>query len=67
MVSQSITMGISTIMSAKRIILLALGREVSGIAARILSSAVTPAVPASILQLHPNVTFVLDEEAAVNL
>lgn len=67
MVSQSITMGISTMMSAKRIILLALGAQVAGIAARILSSAVTPAVPASILQLHPNVTFVLDEDAAVNL
>lgn len=66
-VSQAITMGMSTIMSAKRIILLALGSEVAGTAARILSSAVTPAVPASILQLHPNVTFVLDEDAAVNL
>ena len=67
MVAQSITMGISTIMSAKRIILLALGAQIAGIAQRILSSAVTPAVPASILQLHPNVTFVLDEDAAVNL
>jgi 6-phosphogluconolactonase/glucosamine-6-phosphate isomerase/deaminase len=34
---------------------------------RMLSSAVTPAVPASLLQLHPSVTYVLDEEAAANL
>jgi len=67
MVSQTITMGMSTIMSAKRIVLLALGSEIAGVAARILSTAVAPAVPASILQLHPNVTYVLDEDAAVNL
>lgn len=66
-VAQAITMGISTIMSAKRIVLLALGREISGVATRILSAAVTPAIPASVLQLHPSVTFVLDEDAAINL
>lgn len=66
-VAQAITMGISTIMSAKRIVLLAIGHEVSGVATRILSAAVTPAIPASVLQLHPSVTFVLDEDAAVNL
>lgn len=66
-VSQTVTMGMSTMMSARRIVLLALGPEVSGVASRMLSTAVTPAVPASILQLHANVTYVLDEDAAVNL
>ena len=65
--SQAVTMGMSTIMSAKRILLLAFGTEVSGIASRILSTVVSPAVPASLLQLHPSVTFVLDENAAANL
>lgn len=66
-ISQAVTMGVSTIMSAKRILMLAIGRDVAGIASRMLSAAVTPAVPASLLQLHPSVTYVLDEEAASNL
>ncbi len=66
-ISQAVTMGVSTIMSAKRILMLAIGRDIAGMASRMLSSAVTPAVPASLLQLHPSVTYVLDEEAAANL
>lgn len=65
--SQAIIMGMSTLMTAKQIILLALGREVADCAAHMLSTSITPSVPASMLQLHPNVTYMLDEDAAINL
>ncbi len=65
--TQAITLGMSEIMSARRIVLLALGRDVANAAARMLSSAITPAVPVTLLQLHPSVSYVLDEEAAIEL
>lgn len=65
--SQAIIMGMSTLMTAKHIILLALGREVSDCASMMLSTSISPAVPASMLQLHPNVTYMLDEDAAIGL
>ncbi|MDR1619545.1 MAG: 6-phosphogluconolactonase [Clostridiales bacterium] len=65
--SQSIIMGMSTLMTAKHIILVALGGEVAERASLMLSTSITPTVPASMLQLHPNVTYMLDEDAAVDL
>jgi glucosamine-6-phosphate deaminase len=65
--AQAITMGLSTALSAKQIILCAFGAGMAQVVGRALSSAITPAVPASMLQLHPNVTYIFDEEAAVNL
>lgn len=65
--SQAIIMGMSTLMTAKHIVLLALGREVSAYTTQMLSISITPSVPASMLQLHPNVTYLLDEEAASGL
>lgn len=61
---QAITMGIGTIMKARGVVLVANGRGKADIVAKALFGPVTPDVPASVLQMHPNVTVVLDEEAA---
>jgi glucosamine-6-phosphate deaminase len=60
---QAYTMGIGTIMKAKKILLLVYGVEKAGILAKALLGDITPEVPASILQLHPDVILVGDEEA----
>lgn len=62
----AVTMGINTILSAKRIVLMAWGAK-SSIVARAVEGNVTEQVPASILQQHNNCTFVVDELAASEL
>ena len=62
----AITMGISTIMKAKRILLMAWGFK-APIVAKSVEGHVTEQVPASILQQHNNCTFILDEQAASEL
>ena len=62
--TQAITMGIKTIMNARQILLLASGREKALAIKKALQEEITPAVPASILQLHPAVTVILDCAAA---
>jgi glucosamine-6-phosphate deaminase len=57
---RAITMGIKTIMSARKILLAASGGEKSEILKKSLYGPITPKVPASILQLHPDVTVVTD-------
>lgn len=64
---KAITMGIGTIMKAKRIVLLAWGQNKSEIVRDTVEGEISPEVPATYLQEHPNVTFVLDREAAQNL
>ncbi|MDL2235094.1 6-phosphogluconolactonase [Christensenellaceae bacterium OttesenSCG-928-L17] len=64
---QIVTMGMGTLMNAKRIVVCAFGAEVAKVAEGILSSNVSATEPLSMLQLHPNVTYILDEAAAVNL
>lgn len=59
----ALTMGIKAIMQAKSILLMASGADKAEILHKALFGPVTPAVPASILQLHPQVTVVADEEA----
>lgn len=61
------TMGIASIMAAKRIILLAFGDEKAEAIRQTVDGPVTPDVPASVLQRHPNVTVVLDKAAASRL
>ncbi len=51
-------------MAAKRVILLAFGKEKAAAIRASLLGPVTPDVPASVLQRHPNVTVVLDVAAA---
>ena len=60
---QAITMGIKSIMQAKRILLLASGEAKAGIMYEALFGPITPKVPASVLQLHPDCTVVGDEAA----
>lgn len=60
---QAYTMGIQTIMSARKILLLVSGAEKAEILHKALCGPITPHVPASVLQLHNNVTVVADEAA----
>ena len=64
---QAVTMGIGTIMGARRIIVVANGKGKAGIVAQAFTGPVVPEVPASVLQLHPNVTVFLDADAASEL
>lgn len=61
---QAISIGIQTIIQAKRIVLLALGERKSEIISRALKGEISTEVPASILQTLPQVEYVLDEDAA---
>ena len=60
----AITMGIKTIMSAKKIILLASGGSKAEAISKTVKGKITPQVPASILQLHNDVTLIIDMDAA---
>ena len=60
---QAYTMGIGTIMQAKQILVVVSGEDKAEIVAKAFFGPVTPEVPASILQLHRNVTIVADEAA----
>lgn len=62
----AITMGISTIMKAKRVLLMAWGFKAQ-IVAKTVEGDVTEQVPASILQQHNNCTFVLDANTSAEL
>ncbi len=59
-----VTAGISTLMSAKKLIVLMTGQDMAETARAAIQGAVSSAIPASMLQLHAAVTFLLDEEAA---
>jgi glucosamine-6-phosphate deaminase len=63
----AITMGIGTILEARRVILLAAGAAKAGAVAKSIEGPVASAVSASALQLHPEVTFIVDEQAASQL
>ena len=60
---QAYTMGIKTIMQAKRILIAASGKDKADIIKKAFFGPVTPSVPASILQMHNNVILVGDQEA----
>lgn len=60
---QAYTMGIKTIMSARMILLVVSGEAKADIVKTAFYGPITPQVPASILQLHPNVVLVADEAA----
>jgi glucosamine-6-phosphate deaminase len=61
---KAISMGIKTIMNSKKIILLASGISKAEVIERAVKGKINPNVPASILQLHNDVTMILDKEAA---
>ena len=63
----AITMGIATIMDARRILLLATGENKSKAVCKMVEGPVSAMCPASVLQLHERVTVLLDEAAAAEL
>lgn len=63
----AISMGIKNIMLARRVVLLANGKNKAAAVYKALCGSVTPEAPASILQLHQDATFILDKEAAADL
>ena len=62
--THAVTMGIKTVMNARKIILIALGTAKAPIIRETIKGEVTPRVPASVLQLHPDVEIYLDYDAA---
>jgi glucosamine-6-phosphate deaminase len=63
--TKAITMGIGSIMKAKKILLLASGQAKAEIMAKLLNNnTITTKTPASLLMLHQDVTIIMDEEAA---
>ena len=60
---QAYTMGIKTIMQARKVLMVANGKGKADIVKKAFFGPVTPEVPASILQMHPDFTLVGDEEA----
>src|ERR1700753_1212058 len=63
----AVTMGISTILKAKRIMLMAWGQLKAPVIQKAVEGNVTEQIPASLLQQHNDCTFVLDEVAASEL
>ena len=64
---QALSMGIKNIMNAKRIIVVANGKNKAAAVKGLVKGEITPALPASVLQLHPFVTLICDKEAASEL
>lgn len=56
-------MSIKSIMQAKKLLIIANGEEKSDILEKALFGPITPEIPASIIQLHPNLTVVADTAA----
>jgi glucosamine-6-phosphate deaminase len=61
--THAITMGIATIMKSKKILLLASGKKKAHIISQLFAGKVTTEIPASILNTHPNVIVIADQEA----
>jgi glucosamine-6-phosphate deaminase len=64
---RAITMGVGTILECRRLIVLVTGETKAEVLARAVEGPVTSMVSASAIQLHPNCTVVVDEEAAARL
>lgn len=67
MPKKAITLGIGGIMNAKQIVLIATGKNKAEAIKAAVRGDITPNWPISILRTHPNVVFLLDEEAAALL
>lgn len=63
----AITMGVGTILEARAIVLLAWGEAKAGVIAQAVEGPQTETLPASFLQAHPNVRFLIDRAAAAEL
>ena len=63
----ALTVGIATIMSARRCLLVAFGMAKAAAVAKMVEGPLAALVPASVLQLHPHATVIVDEAAAEGL
>jgi glucosamine-6-phosphate deaminase len=63
----AITMGLGTILEARRCLLLVLGADKASILARVVDGPITPAIPGSVLQRHPDCRVVVDQAASAGL
>ena len=63
----AITMGVGTILEARRILMLAFGEGKANIVAKTIEGYANPGIPATFLQDHPNTLFLLDDAAASHL
>lgn len=64
---QAYTMGIRPIMQARKVLMIASGRNKADILKKAFTGHITPEIPASILQLHPDFVLIADEEALAGL
>lgn len=62
--THAVTMGIGSIMQAKRILIIAIGKNKANAIKQLIDGNVTPQCPASVLQFHTDVTLMLDGDAA---
>ncbi len=62
--TEAVTMGIGSIMQAKKILIIAIGKNKAKAIKQLISGNVTPQCPASVLQFHTDVTLMLDKGAA---
>jgi glucosamine-6-phosphate deaminase len=65
--AEALSMGIATILQARAIVLIATGAAKASVVERLVRGPVTPELPGSFLQVHPDVEIVLDEAAAASL
>ena len=61
------TMGPRSVMQARQLVLFANGAKKAAIIKQAFFGPVTETVPSSVMQLHPNLTVILDEEAAAEI
>lgn len=61
--TQAVTMGIGSIMKARKIIVLASGKNKNYVIKKMLDDRITTMVPATLLKVHPDVTVICDEAA----
>ena len=67
MPKRAITMGVGTILDAKQIIMLVTGKEKAKILTQAVEGPISSMISATALQLHPNCTVIVDEDAATEL
>ncbi len=65
--SQALTMGIGTIMESRQILILALGQNKAAAVKSAIEGPVSSMCPASALQYHRNIIFLVDEDASAHL
>src|SRR5206468_5327320 len=64
---QALTMGVGTILEARKVVIMAFGEHKAPIVQRAVEGEMTDAIAASFLQKHPDTTFILDQAAAGEL